>query len=69
VIRDVLLAGVPAILRVDFYATAALIGAATLIAARKAGASERVSAMAGGGVCFGLRMLGAGLHWRLLTLG
>ena len=68
VIRDVLLAHVPTILRTDFYATAALLGAAVVIAARSAGRSPRTSALAGGGLCFVLRLAGAAFHWHLPTL-
>jgi uncharacterized membrane protein YeiH len=63
--RDVLLNQVPAVLRADFYATAALAGAAVVLAALRAGASPRVAALAGGAVCFALRMAGALGHWQL----
>jgi uncharacterized membrane protein YeiH len=69
VVRDVLLNSVPAVLRIDFYATAALAGACVLLMARAAGLSPRMSAVAGGGACFGLRMAGALLHWHLPVLG
>jgi uncharacterized membrane protein YeiH len=68
-IRDVLLNQVPNVLRIDFYATAALAGAAVLIACRGAGLSDRQAAVIGGGACFVLRMLGATYHWHLATLG
>jgi uncharacterized membrane protein YeiH len=63
--RDVLLNQVPAVLRADFYATAALAGALVVLAALRAGASPRVAALAGGIVCFALRMAGALGHWQL----
>ena len=64
-LRDVLLNHVPAVLRVDFYATAAFAGAVVIIAARRAGFSARTGAVTGGMVCFLLRLLGASLHWHL----
>lgn len=64
-LRDVLLAEVPSILRVDFYATAALAGAAVLTAARAAGASPRAGALAGGITCFVLRILAVLSRWHL----
>ncbi len=68
-VRDVLLASVPAVLRIDFYATAALAGAVVIAAARAAGVAERESAIAGGIACFVLRLLGVLLHWHLPVFG
>ena len=65
VLRDILLVRVPAVLRVDFYATAALAGAVLIVAARRAGLSARLSATIGGLACLGLRLVGARLHWHL----
>jgi uncharacterized membrane protein YeiH len=67
--RDVLLNQVPTVLRADFYATAALAGALVVVAALRAGASPRVAALAGGIVCFALRMAGALGHWQLPRFG
>lgn len=67
--RDVLLNHVPAVLRADFYATAALAGALVVLGALRAGASPRVAALAGGTVCFALRMAGALEHWQLPHFG
>jgi uncharacterized membrane protein YeiH len=64
-IRDVLLTQVPAILRVDVYATAALLGAVVLVVARRLGAPRIVAAFLGGLACFGLRMLAIAHHWQL----
>jgi uncharacterized membrane protein YeiH len=63
--RDVLLAHVPAILRVDIYATAALLGALVLVLCRRAGLSAGGAAFAGGSACFVLRMLSVWQHWQL----
>lgn len=65
VIRDLLLAHVPTILRSDFYATAVLAGALVIILFRRAGASREISGLAGGLVCLGLRTAAILLGWHL----
>jgi uncharacterized membrane protein YeiH len=47
-IRDILLAEVPAVLRVDFLATAAIIGAVVLVLARILKAPANIAALLGG---------------------
>ena len=64
-IRDVLLAHVPAILRVDVYATAALLGATVLVVCRRLGLSASLAAMMGGVACFVLRLIAFWQHWQL----
>ena len=64
-LRDMLLARVPIILRADVYATAALAGAAVMIAARKAGIPPVAAALAGGLTCFVLRIVAVWQHWAL----
>jgi len=64
-IRDMFLAKVPTVLRADVYATAALAGAALLIAARRLGLAPRLSATLGGALCFTLRVVSVYLHWSL----
>lgn len=66
-LRDILLAQVPAILRVDVYATAALLGSAVMTAAIRLGWPPRYAALAGGGACFALRMVSVWRHWALPT--
>jgi uncharacterized membrane protein YeiH len=66
-LRDVLLTQVPAILRVDVYATAALLGALVLVTARRLGVSRLPAALLGGLACFVLRMLAIWQHWQLPT--
>lgn len=66
-IRDIFLAQIPAVLRVDFLATAAIAGAAVLLGARKAGLSAGWAALAGGGVCCLLRLVAVWRHWSLPT--
>jgi uncharacterized membrane protein YeiH len=67
-IRDVLLAEVPAILRVDFLATAAIIGAIVVVIARSVKAPANIAALLGGATCFGLRIVAVWQHWHLPTL-
>ena len=55
-IRDILLTQVPAILRIDVYATAALFGAVVLVIARRLGLPRTLAALLGGIACFGLRL-------------
>jgi uncharacterized membrane protein YeiH len=64
-IRDLLLTQVPAILRVDVYATAALFGATVLVVTRRLGLPRTLAAVLGGLACFGLRMLAIAQHWQL----
>ncbi len=63
--RDVLLTHVPAVLMIDVYATAALAGAAVMVAARKLGIPSSVSALLGGLFCFGLRLVSVWQGWNL----
>ena len=63
--RDILLNHVPAILRVDVYATAALFGAIVLVLARRLGLAPTLAAVLGAIACFVLRMVGLWLHWQL----
>jgi uncharacterized membrane protein YeiH len=65
VIRDLLLVQVPAVLRTDVYATAALAGAAVMIASRKLSVSPRLAATLGGVSCFVIRVVSVWQHWNL----
>jgi uncharacterized membrane protein YeiH len=67
-IRDILLAEVPAILRVDFLATAAVAGALVVVMARQARIRPNLAALLGGATCFILRLLAVWEHWRLPTV-
>jgi len=60
-----LLTHVPTVLRVDVYATAALAESAVMVAARRLKMSPVSSAMIGGVVCFGLRLVSVSQHWNL----
>ena len=64
-VRDVLLTHVPAVLRIDIYATAALAGAAVMVLAQKARLPPAAAALIGGVACFALRMLAVWHGWSL----
>lgn len=63
--RDILLTQIPAVLRVDFIASSALIGGAVLVVARHCGLRPAHAAVLGGVTCGTLRLLSALLHWHL----
>lgn len=65
VVRDLLLAQVPAVLRTDVYATAALAGAAVMIVSRKLSVSPRLAAALGGVSCFVIRVVSVWQQWNL----
>jgi uncharacterized membrane protein YeiH len=65
VARDVLLAEVPAVLRSDLYAVAALAGAAIVVGGRMLHLPLIVPAVSGGLVCFGLRVMAIRWGWHL----
>jgi uncharacterized membrane protein YeiH len=65
VARDVLLSEIPAVLRSDIYAVAALAGAAVMVTGDAFGVPGTVSACAGAALCFGLRLAAIKLDWHL----
>ena len=68
-LRDVLLDEVPAVLRVEVYAAAALAGAAVAVLAER-GPMRRWQAMSvGAAVCFAIRVVSAAADWNLPTPG
>ena len=69
VLRDVLLNRVPAVLRIDIYASAALLGAAVMTVGVRRGQPRAWMMVIGGGVCFGLRAVAAWQHWGLPVAG
>ncbi len=69
VARDVLLAEVPAVLRSDLYALAALAGAAVVVVGARLHAPSVACAIAGGLLCFSLRVLAIRQGWRLPQAG
>jgi uncharacterized membrane protein YeiH len=64
-VRDVLLAQVPAVLRSDLYAMAALAGAAVVVTGSHLGFAPTATAIAGALLCFTLRMLSIRHDWHL----
>lgn len=62
--RDILLADVPAVLRSELYAVAALAAAAIVVAGSLLGV-PLVASIVGGLVCFGLRMAALRWGWQL----
>jgi uncharacterized membrane protein YeiH len=66
-IRDIFLARIPAILRVDIYAVAAVAGASVMVAGVRLGLRRTWMMPAGAVVCFLLRMLAVRNHWNLPT--
>jgi uncharacterized membrane protein YeiH len=65
--RDVLLRDIPQVLRSDLYAVAALLGASTVVLGHLFGVSYGLSALTGGGLCFGLRFMAIRYGWHLPT--
>lgn len=65
VARDLLLTEIPAVLRADLYALAALAGASVVVGGHMLHVPIIVTACAGGFVCFALRMMAIRRGWRL----
>jgi uncharacterized membrane protein YeiH len=64
-LRDVLVAEVPTVLRAELYAVAALAGAAVVVGGQLLGLPSIPLAIAGAGLCFGLRMVALRRGWQL----
>ena len=69
VVRDLLVSEVPAVLRTDIYAAAALAGAAVVVAGALAGWTPGPVAVAGATLCFAIRMAAIRRGWRLPVAG
>ena len=65
VVRDVLVGEIPAVLRTDIYALAALIGATVLVVARALNFPSAVPSIMGAVVCIGIRLGAMHYGWRL----
>lgn len=65
VARDVLLAQIPSVLRSELYAVAALVGASVVVLGDRFGIAPVVSALAGAGLCFALRVMAIRRDWHL----
>jgi uncharacterized membrane protein YeiH len=64
-LRDVILNRIPAVLRVDVYAVAALLGATIVVIGVQRHLPKTPVVLAGGIACFALRVLAAWQHWQL----
>jgi uncharacterized membrane protein YeiH len=64
VVRDLLVSDVPAVLRTDIYAVAALAGATVFVAGQQLHLPATPTAIAGALLCFGIRMLAIYRGWR-----
>ena len=65
IVRDVLVAQVPAVLKADLYAVAALAGAGVVVTAHALGLPAAPSMLAGAALCFGLRVMAIRHGWQL----
>lgn len=68
-VRDVLLADVPMVLRADLYAVAALAGAAVVVIGSLLSLPSAATMIAGAACCFALRMLAVRRGWQLPIAG
>lgn len=66
-LRDVLVREIPAVLRADLYALAALAGAIVVVVGHLLHASPIASTIAGGILCFALRFMAIRYGWHLPT--
>lgn len=69
VVRDLLVAEVPAVLHAEIYAVAALAGAGVVVVGSWLGMPSSVATTTGALLCFGLRMLALRRGWRLPVAG
>jgi len=67
--RDVLLTDIPTVLRADLYAVAALLGAATVVAAHVLHLPSGPATLVGAALCFRVRVLAMKRGWRLPVAG
>lgn len=65
VMRDLLVAEVPVVLRTDFYALAALAGAFVIVAGGVLQVPTSISVVTGAALCLGLRVMAIRYGWRL----
>lgn len=64
VVRDVLVAEVPAVFRADVYAAAALAGAAVVVAGHQLQLPPQPAAVAGALICLSIRLLAIYRNWQ-----
>ena len=68
-VRDVLLAEVPIVLRTELYAVAALAGAGVVVIGSLLHLPSIATTMAGAALCFGLRTMAIRRGWHLPVAG
>jgi uncharacterized membrane protein YeiH len=68
-VRDLLVAEVPAVLRAEIYALAALAGAAVVVLGNRLGFPSSLATTAGALLCFAIRFLALRRGWRLPSAG
>lgn len=66
-VRDILAAEVPSVLRGDVYAIAAMAGAAVVVGGRLLHFPSAVDAIVGAVLCFAIRMIAVRRNWQLPT--
>ncbi len=64
-VRDVLIAEIPTVLRADLYAIAALAGAAVVVAGNLLHLPSAAATLTGAALCFGLRFMAIQRGWHL----
>jgi uncharacterized membrane protein YeiH len=64
-VRDVLIAKIPIVLRADLYAVAALAGAGVVVTGSLLHVPSTAATMAGAALCFGLRLMAIQRGWQL----
>ncbi len=69
IVRDVLLAHVPMVLRAEVYAVAALAGAGVVVIGAALGLPSAATMITGAVICFALRMLAVTRGWQLPIAG
>lgn len=65
IVRDILVARPPTVLRSELYAVAALVGATVIVAGDQLGFPSRPVALVGAALCFGLRLAAIRRGWEL----
>ena len=68
-VRDILAARIPSVLRGDIYAVAALAGAAVVVAGRQLQLPGTATTIAGAILCFGIRFIAIRRSWQLPVAG
>ncbi|WP_245188015.1 trimeric intracellular cation channel family protein [Frateuria flava] len=64
-LRDVLVSDIPAVLRAELYAMAALAGAGVVVVGDMLHMPPTATTLTGAGLCFGLRFMAIRYGWRL----